>query len=331
MFIFLQCQSPKSTCCSNSTLFKLIVCHNESKKERKVFTLLMVNNVEKYYGKKTALSNVTLDIPKGICYGLVGPNGAGKSTLMKIIASVIQDYKGTIQFTNEKIRVGYVPQDIALEETLSARDNLYFFGELYGLKGKTLKKRTNEVLTEIGLKERGKDKVQSFSGGMKRRLNIGCGIMHKPNLIIMDEPTVGVDPQSRRYIFQMIERMKEAGSTIIYASHYMEEIENVCEVAGFMDHGRIVENDHIDTILKKHVTPSVYVKGNNCLPEDISKYGSVQSKEDGYLVSSDNPILVMEKVLAFIKKNNTELERLELVKPRLEDVFFSLTGSKLRD
>ncbi|HLS07511.1 ABC transporter ATP-binding protein [Lentibacillus sp.] len=294
-------------------------------------TLLTVNNINKHYGDNLALANVSLHVPSGICYGFVGPNGAGKSTLIKMIASIIHDYDGNIQFSHNRLRIGYVPQVISLEETVTARDNLNFFGKLYGLRSNTLKIRVNEVLSEIGLTESGKNKVQTFSGGMKRRLNIGCAIMHKPNLIIMDEPTVGIDPQSRHYIFQMIEQLKNDGCTIVYASHYMEEIEQLCDEAAFIDHGQIVENGTIENILQKHAVPSIYVKGRRCLPDEIEHDCSVTSKNGGHLITTSDPLSAMEKVISFCKHNDGGIERLELVKPRLEDVFFSLTGSRLRD
>lgn len=292
--------------------------------------MLTLNGIYKNYGKKTVLSNISLQVSKGSCLGLVGPNGAGKSTLIKIIASIIQDYRGELRFS-DSVRIGYVPQDISLEETVSAKDNLQFFGRLYGLSGKALKERISEVLREIGLEKREKDKVQTFSGGMKRRLNIGCAILHEPDLIIMDEPTVGIDPQSRQHIFQMVDRFREAGKTIIYASHYMEEIERLCDEAAFIDHGKIVENGTIQQILQKHAVPSIFVKGGNALPDKINEFGSVAAKNGGYIVQTNRPLDAMEFVLQFYKEKNDQLERLELVQPKLEDVFFSLTGKELRD
>lgn len=292
--------------------------------------LLTLNGIYKNYGKKTVLSNISLQVSKGSCLGLVGPNGAGKSTLIKIIASIIQDYRGELRFS-DSVRIGYVPQDISLEETVSAKDNLQFFGRLYGLSGKALKERISEVLREIGLEKREKDKVQTFSGGMKRRLNIGCAILHEPDLIIMDEPTVGIDPQSRQHIFQMVDRFREAGKTIIYASHYMEEIERLCDEAAFIDHRKIVENGTIQQILQKHAVPSIFVKGGNALPDKINEFGSVAAKNGGYIVQTNRPLDAMEFVLQFYKEKNDQLERLELVQPKLEDVFFSLTGKELRD
>ncbi|UJL46840.1 ABC transporter ATP-binding protein [Virgibacillus sp. NKC19-16] len=300
--------------------------------------MLTVNNVQKHYGRMQALKDISLAIQDGICYGLVGPNGAGKSTLMKILASVIQDYRGTVHIKASTIdrkmkeQIGYIPQEICLEQTLSALDNLYFFGRLYGLNGKKLKNRANEVLIDIGLSGRGKDKVISFSGGMKRRLNIGCALMHAPKIIIMDEPTVGIDPQSRRYIFQMIEQLRQKGCTIIYASHYMEEVEQLCDEVAFIDQGEIVENGSIESLLQKNVSPSIFIKGeNNNLPDNIRKFGTLESKDGGYLLATDTPLAAMEAVLNHCKTNNVQLEQLELVQPRLEDVFFSLTGSQLRD
>ncbi|HLT56520.1 MAG TPA: ABC transporter ATP-binding protein, partial [Bacillota bacterium] len=167
--------------------------------------------------------------------------------------------------------------------------------------------------------------------GMKRRLNIGCAILHEPDLIIMDEPTVGIDPQSRQHIFQMVDRFREAGKTIIYASHYMEEIERLCDEAAFIDHGKIVENGTIQQILQKHAVPSIFVKGGNALPDKINEFGSVAAKNGGYIVQTNRPLDAMEFVLQFYKEKNDQLERLELVQPKLEDVFFSLTGKELRD
>lgn len=299
--------------------------------------MLTVNNIQKHYGSMQALIDISLTIPDGICYGLVGPNGAGKSTLMKIFASVIQDYKGEVRIgastidRNMKEQIGYIPQEICLEQTLSALDNLYFFGKLYGLKGTQLKTRANEVLTDIGLSGRGNDKVITFSGGMKRRLNIGCALMHAPKIIIMDEPTVGIDPQSRRYIFQMIEQLRQKGCTIIYASHYMEEVEQLCDEVAFIDQGEIVENGSVESLLQKNASPSIFMKGENSLPENIRQFGTLESKDGGYLLATNTPLAAMEAVLNHCQRNNAQLEQLELVHTRLEDVFFSLTGSQLRD
>ncbi|CDO03966.1 putative ABC transporter ATP-binding protein YxlF [Oceanobacillus picturae] len=218
--------------------------------------MLNLKSVKKQYERNMALNDISLNFSRGKCYGLVGPNGAGKTTLLKIISSIIQDFDGSLTFTeasraNSKEIIGYIPQEICLEETVTAWDNLSFFGKIYGLKGQTLKLRINEVLNDIGLTDKAKHKVSAYSGGMKRRLNIGCALLHTPDLIIMDEPTIGIDPQSRRYIFNMIEKLKEHGCAIIYASHYMEEIEQICDEAIFIDKGNIAENGRVDVLLQK--------------------------------------------------------------------------------
>ncbi|WP_164214477.1 ABC transporter ATP-binding protein [Virgibacillus sp. YIM 98842] len=298
--------------------------------------MLTIRNVTKHYDSIEAVKDVSISIPEGVCYGLVGPNGAGKSTLIKMIATIIRDYKGSIQFNEKKLnstlknKLGYVPQDIILEEEINAIGNLNLFGRIYGLKGSQLELRTREVLELIGLRDRGKDKVITFSGGMKRRLNIGCAIMHNPDLIIMDEPTVGIDPQSRKYIFQMIEELKSAGCTIIYASHYMEEVEKLCDYVAFLDRGQIVENGAVGKLLQQYAVPSIYIKGN-ISQDKLEQYGTVSAKKDGFLLYTKEPLAAMGKIIAYCQENSVDVERLELVRPRLEDVFFKLTGSNLRD
>lgn len=299
--------------------------------------MLTINNVTKRYEQTEALKEVSIIIPKGICYGLVGPNGAGKSTLIKMITSIIRDYEGKIEFNEKQIsdktkqKLGYVPQDIVLEENITASDNLYLFGRLYGLTGSELVQRTKEVLSLIGLSERSKDKVFTFSGGMKRRLNIGCALMHNPELIIMDEPTVGIDPQSRQYIFQMIEELKTAGKTVIYASHYMEEVERLCDYVAFLDRGKMIENGEISELLQQYAVPSIYIKADNISEGKLEQYGTVLKDKDAFLIYTEKPLHAMENMIIYCRENNIEVERLELVRPKLEDVFFKLTGSNLRD
>ena len=302
-----------------------------------VNSLLEIKNVSKQYKNTCALKDVSITIPKGRCYGLVGPNGAGKSTLLKIISTVIQDYQGQVFFNNRvldhktKENLGYIPQEICLEQTVSAIQNLHFFGKIHGLKGNQLRQRAEKILSYIGLKDRGKDKVLTFSGGMKRRLNIGCALMNNPTTIIMDEPTVGIDPQSRNYIFDMIENLKQTGCTIIYASHYMEEIEQLCDEVAFIDQGEVVDSGKINILLQKYAAPSIFVKGKNGLPTNIEQDATIKESKNGYLLSTKKPLIVMDKLVHHYLKNAHDLERLELVQPRLEDVFFLLTGKELRD
>ncbi len=299
--------------------------------------MLTIQNVHKNYGTTKALSNVSLTIPTGSCFGLVGPNGAGKSTLIKLMVAIIADFKGTISYNNRpllqdvKHLAGYVPQDICLEESVTARHNLAFFGKLHNIKGKHLQTRINEVLDVTGLRERGNDKVKTFSGGMKRRLNIGCALMNEPTLLILDEPTVGIDPQSRKYIFSMMNKLKKRGCTILYASHYMEEVEQLCDHVAFIDQGKIVETGTIDDILQMHAVPSVFIKGKEFSPTWIESFGRIHEKSGGYVLTTNDPLEALAHIVQKCRMNKCSLDRLELMHPRLEDVFFTLTGSALRD
>lgn len=302
-----------------------------------VVILLSIKNMSKNYGSTKALQNISFNIEKGSCFGLVGPNGAGKSTLIKIIVGIIQQYEGTITFekrlaANQKQKIGYVPQEVCLEENVSALENLYFFGKMYRLTGKELHERADEVLSYIGLSDRKKDKVKTFSGGMKRRLNIGCALMNDPELIMMDEPTVGIDPQSRQYILNMINEMRLENRTIIYSSHYIEEVEKICDDIAFIDHGKIIEHNNMDVLLKKHAIPSVYFSGDRCSKyiQEIEHLGTVTEHKKGYILTTRNPMQAMEKILQLSKNNSVVLDQFELLQPRLEDVFFTLTGSELR-
>lgn len=291
--------------------------------------MLQLNNIEKVYGKKHVLHHIDLHIEKGICFGLVGPNGAGKSTLLKIIAQIIEANKGSVSL-DKRTKIGYIPQEICLEEKLSAKTNVGLFGKIYGLRGEALTNRVKEILELVGLTDRQHEKVMHFSGGMKRRLHIGCGLIHHPELILMDEPTVGVDPQSRQYIFLLLKKLREKGVTIIYASHYMEEVEQLCDAVAFIDDGKIVETNTMNELLQEHATPGVFTKG---MSEAPNVHGKVQilKKDGGWLLLTEEPLQLMEEILQQKKQDDFPLDRLELIQPKLTDVFFTLTGSQLRD
>ena len=202
--------------------------------------MLKVENLYKNFGNIAAVDGISFEVKRGEVFGLLGPNGAGKSTTISIISTLLPPTEGEIFFEGESIfknsknlrqKLGIVPQDIALYPTLTGYENLRFWGNLYGLKGAELKERINEVADIIGLNERLKDKVKKYSGGMKRRLNIGAALLHKPDLLIMDEPTVGIDPQSRSHILDTVLKLSAQGMTIIYTTHYMEEAEELCSTA----------------------------------------------------------------------------------------------------
>ncbi|KAA6453374.1 ABC transporter ATP-binding protein [Bacillus swezeyi] len=294
--------------------------------------MLQVEKVSKAYGTNKALNNVSLTIPKGTCCGLIGPNGSGKSTLIKIISRIIRSYEGGIKYIGGvKGTLGYVPQDISLEEKLTARTNLEFFGQIHGLKGSALKKKAEQILKDIGLLDRADDIVESFSGGMKRRMNIGCALMHNPELIILDEPTVGVDPQSRRYIFNIVNKLEQQGKTIIYVSHYMEEIENLCDYVAFMDKGNIVEEGEIKELLNRYANTAVYFEAEN--PTKLLSKGNFTFTpyKTGVIIQTNDPLKTFTELVKLSRDYQFIPEQLSLFKPRLEDIFFQLTGTDLRD
>ena len=222
--------------------------------------MLLIQDVIKRYGALTALDGVSLEVKAGEFFGLLGPNGAGKSTLMSLVAGLRTANAGTLTLDGAaittsdpagRLALGLVPQHIALYEELSADQNLRIFGQLYGLHGATLKERINEALAAVQLADRRKVQVKKFSGGMQRRLNLAAALLHRPKLLLCDEPTVGVDPQSRNAIFEYLERLNRGGLTIIYSTHYMEEATRLCSRIGIIDHGRILALGTLDELLTR--------------------------------------------------------------------------------
>jgi len=216
--------------------------------------MLQVDGLSKRYGERVAVNAITFSIAQGETVGLLGPNGAGKTTAIAMISGISKPDGGQVTLNGVSLardanafkrRVGLVPQDPALYEELSAWANLQLFGGLYGLRGAELQSRANAVLALVGLAERSADHVMTFSGGMKRRLNIAAALLHEPDLILLDEPTVGVDPQSRNAIFDNLEELKRRGKTLLYTTHYMEEAERLCDRVLILDHGQILANDTV--------------------------------------------------------------------------------------
>lgn len=215
----------------------------------KVETILKLNELTRKYDNHVVVDNVDLEIKKGEIFGLLGPNGAGKSTTMNMICGIVRPTLGNVEFMGKEFngknkelckKLGYIPQDLAIHESLKAWENVELFTSLYGIKGRELKDRVKESLEYVGLWERRNDYAKKFSGGMKRRLNIACAIGHHPELLIFDEPTVGIDPQSRNFILEKIRKSNENGATVIYTSHYMEEVESICTRIAIMDNGKII-------------------------------------------------------------------------------------------
>ncbi|MFL0250162.1 ABC transporter ATP-binding protein [Clostridium neuense] len=309
--------------------------------------ILQIKNLKKKYKDFLAVDNLNLNIEEGEIYGLLGPNGAGKSTTINTIIGLNKIDAGQILVfgkdlkTNEteiKKNIGVVPQDIAVFEDLSAYENVQFFGRLSGLRGALLKERIKEALDFTELWDRRKDKPGQYSGGMQRRLNIACAIVHHPKLIIMDEPTVGIDPQSRNHILESVKRLNEMGSTIIYTSHYMEEIEVLCSKITIIDHGKEIATGTKEQ-LKELISHEERVQLEVSYIDDnlISAIKSVQGVKKCQVtnnvieISSEKNSGNISAITAKIAEFKSKLVSINVEKPTLEGVFLTLTGRKLRD
>ncbi|MCQ6280468.1 ABC transporter ATP-binding protein [Bacillus sp. EB600] len=311
--------------------------------------MLAVNKVRKSFGKTEVVKGVTFSVENGEAFGLLGPNGAGKSTIISMICGLLPYNEGEITVggfsVNDhpleiKRKIGVVPQDIALYPTMSALDNLLFWGKMYGLSGRDVRKRADEVLDFVGLSDRAKDKIETFSGGMKRRINIGAALMHKPELLIMDEPTVGIDPQSRNHILETVKELNKEGLTIIYTSHYMEEVEFLCKRIGIIDHGEMIavgtKEDLCNrlsggTIVKMEVNDFKHslIDELNTLSITESVIGHEQEKSFEIFVSSGTHAL--GEIVTAAVKNNVKVSSIQVQEPNLESLFLQLTGRSLRD
>ncbi|MFP7299889.1 ABC transporter ATP-binding protein [Neobacillus niacini] len=312
--------------------------------------MLNVQGLKKSFGKMEAVKGVSFAVKKGESFSLLGPNGAGKSTTINMITGLYPPASGSIQIAGVDVvkhpkqaqkSIGVVPQEIALYETLSARENLKFWGRMYDLSGKALEKAVDEVLEIIGLSDRAKDKVNTFSGGMKRRVNIGAAILHKPEVLIMDEPTVGIDPQSRNHILNTVKSLNQNGMTIIYTSHYMEEVEYLCERIGIIDHGELIACGTLRELRETIGDRSrINISLENERPfhiEAASLIDNLVLKEDVVMkdrlltVFHKEPQSILSELIQLITKNGTKVTSVEIVEPNLESVFLHLTGRSLRD
>ncbi|MGG4399310.1 ABC transporter ATP-binding protein [Paenibacillus amylolyticus] len=310
--------------------------------------IIEVSELVKKYNNLDVLKGVNLSIREGEIFGLLGPNGAGKSTLMNAILGLIRFNSGSVKILGRdfsthayeiKRMIGYVPQDIAVFETLDGLDNVTYWGRLYGLRGNELAQRVKKALEFTGLWDRRKSKVNTYSGGMKRRLNIACAIVHKPSVLFMDEPTVGVDPQSRNHILESIRLMNQEGTTVIYTTHYMEEIEAICDRVAIMDFGKVIALGTIDELIADHIH-------EQCLRLEFATNTaeSVKAIEsfDGVLslsINEENLEIKIDKeddaclsrILEQLIKQELNIKYVTVEKPNLETVFLQLTGKKLRD
>ena len=309
--------------------------------------IINVKNITKRFGDKIVLDKISYEVNEKEIFGFIGPNGAGKSTLINIMTSILVPDRGTIEIDGydilkEPIKakkiMGYVPQELALIEHIDAYSNLEYFGAMYGLKGKLLKERINEALKITGLLENKKEKVNKFSGGMKRRLNIAAAIMHHPKILILDEPTVGVDPQSRNHIFNFIKNIgKEWGTTVIYTSHYMEEVEELCDRVFIIDLGKKVAYGTKDEV-KASVFPNnkinIEVNEVNGLIlvklRELKGILSINQNNDEIILTINNNFNLHD-VLELLEEEKIIIKKISYEEAKLEDVFLALTGKVLRD
>lgn len=311
-------------------------------------TMLELIDVSKRFKQDHAVKNMNMYIEKGEIVGLLGPNGAGKSTTISIMSSLIEPTKGDVRLHNKSVLknpralreiTGIVPQEIALYQDLTAEENLQFFGKLYRLSGEVLTKKIVEVLEQIGLTDRKKDVVKTFSGGMMRRLNIGVALLHNPEFIIMDEPTVGIDPQSRNYILETVKRLnKELGMTVIYTSHYMEEVEFLCDRIYIMDQGDLIASGTKDEIKQIILSENTIVIQTDELTNEFVQKLQEEPKLNHVVVDDDTVTALVSRetnafrtIIKHADEANIDLQTIEMKAPTIEDVFLHLTGRALRD
>ncbi len=309
--------------------------------------LLDIQNLKKHFKNIKAVDGISFSVEKGDILGLLGPNGAGKSTTISMIATLSAPDEGRILFNGDDIvqnpkaiqqSLGLVPQEIALYPNLTGIENLQFWGRAYALSGQTLKKRIDQVSEVIGITDRLKDRVKKYSGGMQRRLNIGAALLHSPEFIIMDEPTVGIDPQSRNHILDTVKALANQNTTIIYTSHYMEEVELLCDRVCIMDEGKIIAagtKDEITSSLGGGCELSLRLaKPDAALCEKLAALKEVKklsAKDDMVFIVADDADTVTHAVIDTLNKSNATPLSFDTKKPSLETVFLNLTGRALRD
>jgi ABC-2 type transport system ATP-binding protein len=309
--------------------------------------VLVVDSVVHRFGDLTAVDGVSFGIAEGETYGLLGPNGAGKTTTISMVAGLLAADSGSVTVAGElmgpravapKRHIGLVPQDLAIYPELSARENLMFFGRLQGLRGAGLASRVAEVLDLLGLADRAKDPTKEFSGGMKRRLNIGVGLLHQPTLLILDEPTVGVDPQSRNAILESMEALSTSGMAVLYTTHYMEEAERLCDRVGIIDSGRLQAEGTRDELVRlTGEADTIRLTGSGAGPEVLTALRSLPHVQQVDSSAHELRLLVHEAparvgdVVTTATRSGMSLAGVEISRPDLESVFLHLTGRALRD
>jgi len=310
--------------------------------------IVETQNLTKFYDKNKAVDNINFFIKKGEIFGLLGPNGAGKTTTVSMLSCLIKPTSGDATICGFSIlkdslevkkRIGVVPQEIALYGTLSARENLIFWGQMYGLYGKNLKRKVDEVLEIVSLKDRQNELIKKYSGGMKRRINIAVGLLASPELLILDEPTVGVDPQSRINILETLKNLNNNGLTILYTSHYMEEVEFLCHTIAIMDLGKIIALGSLNELrILVGEKDKIIFSTINDIKEDIKdRVSKIEEVDKVNIFNKSLEILTLKgrKILPEVTKilwdEGIRIKSVEIKEPDLETLFLSLTGKTLRD
>lgn len=311
--------------------------------------IVIADLLVKRFDKLTAVDGISFEIEEGQVFGLLGPNGAGKSTTISMLSTYLKPTGGDARIDGYSINrdagaikkiIGVVPQEIALYPTLTAMQNLRFYGKVYGLADGGLDRRCRELLELMELWGRRDDRVDQFSGGMKRRVNMAAGLLHHPRFLLLDEPTVGVDPQSREHIFETIFRIRDSGTTILYTSHYMEEVELLCDYITIIDQGRVIAAGTLRELLKilgEGGVIELEVAGGGC-PEGLDELmgrqaavTTVKREKNRLLISSDNSAHSLPPVMRTLEESGCEVGSLEIYSPNLEKLFIHLTGRELRE
>lgn len=309
--------------------------------------VVTVSNLEKSFQSKKAIDKISFIVNKGEILGFLGPNGAGKSTTLNVLSTILKPDNGKIEVFGHDIKnesnsikkiIGVVPEDLAIYEEISAEENVDFFAGLYGFSGKKLEANVKEALELVGVYDRKGDKPKTFSGGMKRRLNIACAIANQPKLIIMDEPTVGIDPQSRNHILESIKKLQKKGVTLIYSTHYMEEVEAICDRIIIMDEGKVITQGTKEELNQKVENEITYTlcSGDleNCNEQLFTKIDGVtkvQISEKMIEIKSHNGKNNLSEIIAVLLNNGCKIDSMSTQESSLESVFLELTGKKLRD
>ncbi len=309
--------------------------------------MIEVKDLQKSYGEVLAVKGVSFTARKGSVFGLLGPNGAGKSTVISCICGLLKPTAGTVtvngfdivgEAKKAKRSLGVVPQELAIYEDFSARDNLAYWGAAYGLKGRELKSRVAYVLERIGLQDRAGELPKHYSGGLKRRLNFGCGLVHEPEILLLDEPTVGVDPQSRESLFNLVKEERDKGTCVLYTTHYMEEAENLCDELAIIDHGKIIAAGTLKD-LRAQVGESDIIQLSGTFDPIAVEAAILGLAIDSEILvlSAGTLVLAIEEaaarlpaVLAAVSSSGAEIRETRLTEPNLESLFLKLTGSELR-